>query len=323
MSISPRDLGDQWQGMEPEQPPSSRAAFWVALVAMLLLLLGAGALAVFLVSQDQTDPTELIAGGDDGGGAVVIDGGTVEPTVAVPATEALDDAATSIAPTVTLPGLPPAAGPVTAGRLPTTPTIDADLSEWAGVPTWTSDSIVFTAPTWDGSDDLTATWQLGWDEFNLYVAASVLDDIHAQNQTGNTIFRGDSLDMQFDTNRAADFGPDFSPDDFQITLSPGDFAGLPPSAFRFQGTANGEMLDAPSFHNILMAARPQPGGYTLEAAIPWRDLNVTPFAGLELGLALNASDNDQPGSAVQEVMKSNAPNRTFGDPTTWGVLVLQ
>jgi hypothetical protein len=164
---------------------------------------------------------------------------------------------------------------------------------------------------------------VSWDDANLYLVVNVADDIHAQNQTGNQAFRGDSVELQIDTDRAGDYGPSLSPDDFQISLSPGDFAGLPPSAFRFQGTNGGDMLDAAAPHSIFVAARPSGAGYILEAAIPWRDLGLTPAAGLVIGLAVNVNDNDRPGTAAQEMMKSNAPNRRFADPTTWGTLTLQ
>lgn len=324
MSISPRDLGEQWQGLEPEQPPSSRAAFWVALLATLLLLAGALALGAFLLTQGA--PGEPLAGGDNSAGDMVgigPDAAAATNVATVDSATAESGAATTIAPTVTLPSQRGPASQAVAVRLPTPPTIDGNLSEWDGVPATRSGTLVFAASTWDGTDDLEAGWQLAWDESFLYAAVTILDDIHAQNQTGNTLFRGDSLDMQFDTDRGGDFGPRLSPDDFQISLSPGDFAGLAPAAFRFQGTADDSMLDAPGGHSVQVAAQPQPGGYTLEAAIPWRDLNLVPSAGLEIGLALNASDNDQPGAAVQEIMKSNAPGRIFGDPTTWGVLLLQ
>lgn len=321
MSTSPQDKGDLWAGLEPEQPKSSRAAYWIALLATLFLLIGAVAMGVFLLNQpgSEADLPESTVDTDTG----AVDSTIPAESTAESSAESPTTGAIIIAPTVTLPALSTASSQVTAGRMTSPPTIDAILNEWAGLPATTSTAIVYTSDTWDGSDDLEVSWQLSWDEHNLYLAATIIDDIHAQNQSGNTIFRGDSLDVQIDTDRAGDFGPSLSPDDFQITFSPGDFAGLPPSAFRFQGTANGDMLDAPTAHNILMAAQSQPGGYTLEAAIPWRDLNVVPFAGMELGLALNATDNDQPGTATQEIMKSNAPNRVFGDPTTWGTLILQ
>lgn len=83
------------------------------------------------------------------------------------------------------------------------------------------------------------------------------------------------------------------------------------------------MLDAATPHGIMVAATPSSAGYLLEAAIPWRDIGLTPAAGLVLGLAVNINDNDHPGTAIQEMMKSSSPNRRFGDPTSWGTLTLQ
>jgi hypothetical protein len=203
------------------------------------------------------------------------------------------------------------------------PAIDGDAAEWAGLPVYSSPHLVYTADTWDGSDDLAASWQISWDDANLYLVVNVADDIHAQSQTGNQTFLGDSVELQIDADRAGDYGPSISPDDYQLALSPGDFAGIPPSAFRFQGTAGGEMRDATTPHSITVVAVSNGSGYVLEAAIPWRDLGITPAAGLVIGLAVNVNDNDRPGAAAQEMMKSSAPNRRFADPTTWGTLTLQ
>jgi hypothetical protein len=41
-----------------------------------------------------------------------------------------------------------------------------------------------------------------------------------------------------------------------------------------------------------------------------------------MGLALNANDNDTPGTAAQEVMMSHVASRTLTDPTSWGTLTL-
>jgi hypothetical protein len=212
---------------------------------------------------------------------------------------------------------------VEAVRLPAAPVIDGSLAEWAAVPGWSSAFVVYQTAGWDGSDDLQATWRLAWDASNLYIGVEVIDDIHVQTQSGNQIYRGDSVDMQVDTNRTGDFGPGLSPDDFQLTLSPGDFTALPPSAFRSQGSTDGRILDAPGGHHITLAAQRTVVGYNLEAAIPWSDLNLAPSEGLVLGLALNANDNDTPATAVQEVMKSHVTTRTLTDPTGWGTLTLR
>lgn len=192
---------------------------------------------------------------------------------------------------------------------------------WDSLPVYHSGHRVYAHPSWDGSEDLQAYWRLGWDDDYLYVFVVVLDDIHVQTQTGNQIYRGDSLEMQIDTNRAAGLNYP-TPAIFQIALSPGNFADIPPSAFRFQGNNQRQIRDAPS-HSIIVNASQAGNGYILDAAIPWRDLNVTPYAGLVLGAALNANDNDTPGTAVQEVMMSNVPGRVLSNPFTWGTLTLR
>jgi hypothetical protein len=230
--------------------------------------------------------------------------------------------------TVSSPGSAPASpdGPilvttaVAAHRRPQPPTIDGFLDEWTSFPAYHSAHRVYAHSSWNGRETLQAFWYLAWDDDHLYVAATVVDDVHVQTQPGNLAYRGDSLELQIDTNVAA--GLDYlTPAVYQILLSPGDFEALPPSAFRFRGNDQRQIRDAPG-HAIRVAARKTLNGYTLEAAIPWRDLGVTPYAGLVLGLALNANDNDTPGAAVQEVMVSNVPGRMLTNPATWGTITL-
>lgn len=317
------DWDQPWEGMEPKQPRRSRTAYTVALAAAVFLMLGACALGYYTLQTrapaepgltlpgEETTPAEEDANGEAATEAPAAnDDPSLAPTVTLPATFAT-------------PSLPPPVVDVVAPRASTAPIIDGDATEWAGLPVYSSPHVVFTADAWDGSDDLAASWQVSWDDSYLYFVANVADDIHAQSQTGNQTFRGDSVELQIDADRAGDFNPSLSPDDFQINLSPGDFAGNPSSAFRFQGTADGSMLDAAAPHSIVVAAVPSGAGYVLEAALPWFDLGITPSAGLSIGLSVNFNDNDRPGEAVQEMMKSNAPNRRFGDPTTWGTLTLQ
>jgi len=324
MSRTPSDWDNAWQGLEPQQPRRPRGGYWVALAAAAFLLVAVGALGYYVLQQRGAAEPGLTLPGEEATAAA-----GDEATAPPDSTATTESAGPGIAPTVTLPGafatpqLPPPASDVVTPRLDGPPAIDGDAAEWGGLPTYSSPHIVFTGNGWDGTDDLAAAWQVAWDDDNLYLIANVADDIHAQSQTGNQTFRGDSVELQIDADRAGDFGPTISPDDFQITLSPGNLGDLPPSAFRFQGVADGSMLDATTPHNIIVAARGNGGGYVLEAAIPWRDLNITPSPGLVIGLAVNVNDNDRPGSAVQEMMKSNMAGRRFGDPTTWGTLTLQ
>lgn len=317
------DWDSAWQGMEPQQPRPKRSGLAIALAAAAFLSLGACALAYFVLQQRKAAEPGLTLPGEQTA-TIVVGAGTEQPAAA-----ATQPSGPAVAATVTLPGdfatpsPPPPATEVVAPRAAAPPTLDGDAAEWAGLPVYSSPYVVFTGDSWDGSDDLAASWQVSWDDANLYLIANVADDIHAQTQTGNLSFRGDSIELQIDADRAGDYGPAISPDDYQLSLSPGDFGSIAPSAFRFQGTAGGEMRDAVAPHAIAVAAVPSGAGYILEAAIPWRDLGLTPAAGLVIGLAVNVNDNDRPGAAVQEMMKSSAPNRRFADPTTWGTLTLQ
>lgn len=314
MHEPPRNMDEDWEGLEPEPSRSgSQLMLYAGIGIVVLFGLVVCVVAVYFIWAQFRDRT----GVED------------VPVIAVPTSAVAETAVASteqpnIAPTSTLlSNIPPGSGDVKATALAVPPAVDGNLAEWSGVVAASSTNRVYSVAGWDGSADLTAVWQLGWDDENLYMAVTVADDTHVQNASGNLIFRGDSVDMQFDTVRNADFDESLSPDNFQITLSPGDFAGRQPEAFRYRGTADGAILDAPGGHNVTVAAQQTGTGFTLEAAIPWADLNLTPTEGLTIGLALNANDNDTPGTAVQEVMMSNMPNRTLTNPTTWGTLTLE
>lgn len=323
---------DTWAGLIPEQPKEETPlAIWLGVAGVVVILLCLVAGGSFLIYRQFIAPPTAVPPPvvpTVAGQATTADIPTIpsdNPTPAGPSATATN----VINPTVTLPGTgvtipaPTASANVEAVRLAAPPTIDGNLAEWAGTASYTSAFRVFNAQSWDGTDDLTAVWHLAWDNSNFYIGVDVTDNQHVQIQTGNQIFRGDSLDIQFDTNRGGDFGDGLSPDDFQITFSPGDFATLPPAAFRFQGRDNGSILDAPGGHHVTVQALKTATGYTLEAAIPWSDLALTPQEGLVIGIALNASDNDTPGTAVQEVMMSHVSTRTLTDPRGWGTLTLK
>lgn len=165
-------------------------------------------------------------------------------------------------------------------------------------------------------------WQIKWDDRFFYFGVAVSDDRHVQTRQDDQVYRGDSVEIQLDTDPFTDAGvTELSPDDFQIILSPGDFQNVPPVAVRLRGDFPGRFQVVPG-HNIIVDAQPAAGGYMLEAAIPWSDLNVTPRAGLIMGAVLNCTDNDTPGTAVQEVVMSSIESRRYADPTTWGMITL-
>jgi len=73
---------------------------------------------------------------------------------------------------------------------------------------------------------------------------------------------------------------------------------------------------------ITMASRAgsDAGGYVFEVAIPWSFFPATPAAGQHFGIALNSSDDDAPGTALQQNMTSSVSTRKLLDPTSWGTV---
>jgi hypothetical protein len=319
MSQEPYNWDEEWEGLQPEQPPVVRHWMLLGLVGTVFLLVLLCLLGLYMGAQQLGARTgdELLLPPGIGGN----EGDNGNETAASPANDE-----PRLAPTTTLPGAPEpdrtGDGQAVAVRLTTPPTIDGDLSEWPEGPTVVSRHLVYRADGITRPPSTQGVWRLAWDETYLYVAAAVTDDVHVQTQQGSQIFRGDSLELQIETNLGRS-ARTLGPTNFQIALSPGNFGDIPPSAFRFQGDSEGRMRDAVGGHNIRVAARQTADGYHLEAAIPWSDLNLTPASGLQLGLALNVNDNDTPGTAQQQMMLSNVSTRLYADPSSWGTLTLQ
>ena len=215
----------------------------------------------------------------------------------------------------------PPPGSVTAPRVDSPFVIDADLTGWTNIPSYVSTFTVYNQPWWDGTNDLDAFWRMAWDSVNLYISVVIVDDTHVQTQQPITAYRGDSVEIQIDTDRLGDLTQRVNQDDFQIIMSPGNFGAILPGAYRFRGTGDNRMVGAPG-HSITVSSVKTDTGYVLEAVIPWSDLELRPVDNLVLGIALSANDNDVPDSAVQVLMKSHVDTRTFDMPESWGTLIL-
>ena len=206
---------------------------------------------------------------------------------------------------------------LTAIRLDQPPTIDGNLEDWPSQ-RYSATEVVYGRSNWSSGSDLSASFILGWDEANLYVAANVNDDSHVQLGRGNAIYQGDSLEILLDSMLHVDFNTtQLSPDDFQVGLSPGDFSSRPTEAYRWFPRSVQGALTSPD-----LAAAATSDGYLMEAAIPWIVFGVEPEVGDLFGFAFSVSDNDLAGTTVQQSMVSSVASRSLTDPTSWGTLVL-
>lgn len=172
-----------------------------------------------------------------------------------------------------------------------------------------------------GATDLAGRVRFAYDRDFLYVAFLADDEGYVPySGADHRFFRGDSPQLLLDTDLAGDFENNrVNAGDLQVDLLPGQRApGYLPRAAIWQL----ESLTARDFSEALVAAEQTNSGYFLEAALPWNVLGIDPRPGFRLGFAASLSDNDTPGTDMQECMISTAPGRNWQDPTTWGTLVL-
>jgi hypothetical protein len=220
---------------------------------------------------------------------------------------------------------PPENGPdLVATALTSLPTIDGDLSDWAGIPCTDVNQpgqISFGDPAgWTGPDDLSGSVCYAWDSENLYVALSIADDVIVQKHTGTNIWRGDHVELWFDTQLQLDFDSDSAnQDDFQLGFSPGDFDKVPPDIFIWTPPT---LID--SYKTVQYAVKRAAKGYSAELQIPALVLTGLRLAqDHAIGATFDPSDTDTPGSSEQELMLSTAPKTQWGVPTLWNNLIFQ
>ncbi|UCG25785.1 MAG: hypothetical protein JSW55_07290, partial [Chloroflexota bacterium] len=196
------DLDDTWAEFEPVQSEDRpRWPLFLAGGAALFMLLCICLIGSYFVYQEflatpptptlPAIPTSAVSGGP--GTETGSQGGPVASPEGESGAESSPTPA--IAPTVTMQPSPavgtqaPTEAPqdgstVQALRQESAPVLDGSLAEWSSVPAWSSTYLVFQDPSWNGSDDLLATWRLAWDSANLYIGVEVIDDIHVQTQGG-------------------------------------------------------------------------------------------------------------------------------------------
>ena len=207
---------------------------------------------------------------------------------------------------------------VTAAFLATPPTIDGSLTDW-NTTAYKANHVVFGSGVWSGANDLSATYYIGWDQTYLYLGVQVVDDKFVQVSRGRSLYTGDEIELQLDAALDADFAStSLSSDDYQVGMSPGDFASNGPEAYRWYPSSK-----AGSVTNVMLKSASTTSGYNLEARIPWSVFGTTPRSGNHYGFALSVSDDDQTGEALQESLVSSVSSRKLLNPTTWGTLELE
>nr|BAF02568.1 chitinase [uncultured bacterium] len=202
--------------------------------------------------------------------------------------------------------------------------VDGQLTDWSAAPDFVLDQesqVVFTAAanSWSGPEDLSANAWAGWTAEGLYFAFQVTDDQHVQSAADNTLWHGDHMEIQLDTQMDEDYdNPGMNDDDFQIGLSLGDLAQVPSVGYAW---FNGAFTPG-EIQGLEMAYTMTEAGYILEAFIPLEALSgITLAEGAVFGMNISPSDSDTSGGS-QETMLSTSSIRTYADPRTFGKITL-
>jgi hypothetical protein len=208
-----------------------------------------------------------------------------------------------------------------ATHFTTPPILDGLWGEWTDRSTvYPARFVTYGAGSWSGPEDLDASFRAAWDAHYLYLAAKVIDDVYAQNATGNNLYEGDSLEVLFDANLYGDlYGNALNSDDYQLGISPGnpDVNGTREAFLWYPRSLTGPRSQ------VKIASVRQGTITRYEIAIPWSVLGAAPASGSRYGFVLSVSDNDDPNKNEQQTLISSVSTRVLVDPTTWGELVLK
>ena len=190
------------------------------------------------------------------------------------------------------------------------PKMDGNPEEWKDLPyinlVPNQKHVVVGSDKWNGLKDLSGKAFLGWDKNNFYIALIVTDDIINQTIRGKNLWQGDHVELFIDADIEKDKKTNsFNEDDFQIGLSPGNFAGTGDFLLDLNPEAVVWVPKSKSSKNskIKIASARTKSGYIIEVAIPFSILEIKPADGLEIKIDICLSDTDK-FDAIQETLTS-------------------
>ncbi|MCM8772921.1 MAG: hypothetical protein NC922_07720, partial [Candidatus Omnitrophica bacterium] len=144
---------------------------------------------------------------------------------------------------------------------------------------------------------------VGWRNECLFIAVDVVDDKFVQNMTGKDLWKGDHIEIFIDTKWTPEVKGTFGEGQFQIGISPGNLQNtgdilldIPPEYYIWR-PSNIKIKE-----DIKVAALKTETGYSIECAIPFKNLNIQPKEEMIIGIDICISDTDNPN--IQEKMTS-------------------
>ena len=232
-----------------------------------------------------------------------------------------------------------------AQKAPGAIVVDGDLSKWGGEEVFQAridnpEQVIKGIPytkmylmdqhvDWYGVKDLSAKFQVFYDDTSIYMAVRVYDDkvMNLNRSEPAYIYEGDSVELFVDGRK--DMGDaKFAGDGvYHIKIAPATGSDQPP--FHHVSKPRDKVIEGFSYASKLL-----PDGYTLEIKLP-----RSAFPGLSdlkpgdsLGLALHLNDQDDPGSkggngvggsTAKTTMLWGAEKGVSGDPSKFGKVIFK
>jgi LmbE family N-acetylglucosaminyl deacetylase len=175
----------------------------------------------------------------------------------------------------------------------------------------------------ESSADSSGRFTLEYDRQFLSITANVSDDAIISNIEPNDIkghWRSDSIEICIDP----DAGAEHTMRCFKLGIFPFDTTGNVRAARDADANQGPIERVAPG---VKLTSERTGGGYLISAAIPWKDIGVTPKRGRRLGFNLIIYDGDKknaaPGENINESRLAWAPRPGVqGRPEDWGRIIL-
>ena len=223
-----------------------------------------------------------------------------------------------------------------APKAPADISIDGALDEWniqEAAVLEEEEQLVRDQGQWEGPEDLSLNVYAMWDEENLYIAATIMDDTPFMYREGFPPDMADSLVIFLGTDASLDpERTEYAAEDFRITMVIDDYyfnTGI--DRDMIADDKGFESIGADGDEQVLdgydCAIEEIDGGYTFEAVIPLSNLSndeipvLVPEAGMVLPFEIGMFDLDFPcpGVATARIQWAGRSMDVDTDPSLWAL----
>lgn len=181
---------------------------------------------------------------------------------------------------------------------------------------YTNDPVAMVTKKVIGNSDNEVNYRLTWDGVYLYVGVVVWDN-HAYTNTlyndSPEIWNDDAVEIFIDPNNTK--LPYFDQNQHrQISIKYAPVGSSPIVSVR--GSSSGILVATKLIYTPIYL-----GGYSVEVAIPWTNLGVTPNTGKYLGFDISVDDDDNGGGRDSQLAWHGTMDN-FQNASVWGTVLL-